>query len=107
MLHSMSLAGLQMVTACHPPCPGELLNKLFVAGSSSLHKEKCQKRVTPGGGGEIWHLSHLLLAFFLPFFYRPSLCLHLAAKRRGLEEIAHAFPSEVGLFLLYSVLAEA
>lgn len=45
--------------------------------------------------------------FFSPLFYRSSLCLHLTAKRRGLEEIAHAFPSEVGLFLLYSVLVEA
>lgn len=68
MLHSMSLAGLQMVTACHPPCPGKLLNEVFEAGSSSLHKEKCQKRITPGGGEEsgIPLISYLL--FFLPFF---------------------------------------
>lgn len=82
MLHSMSLAGLQMVTACHPPCPGELLNQAFEAGSSSLHKEKCQKRVTPGMEEKsgIPLVSYLL--FFLFFFTDPH-CAFTSQQKEG------------------------
>lgn len=83
MSHSVSLSVLQMVTACHPSRPGELLNHMLEAGSSSHQKEKCQKRVAAGSEGEIWHPLSSPTCFFSFLSLQTSIVSHLAAQRRG------------------------
>jgi len=85
-----------MVAACHPPCPGELLNHVLEAHSSSQQKEKRQKRVIAGGEGEIWHPSCLLLVFFfLPFYTNLHYALPASTEQGNPEETACAFASKV------------
>ena len=84
--HSVPLSLLQMVAACHPPCPGELLNHVLEAHSSSQQKEKRQKRVIAGGEGEIWHPSCLLLVFFSFLSIQTSIMPYLPAQSRGTQK---------------------
>lgn len=94
---------LQMVTACHPRCPRELLNHRFEAGSSSHHKEKCQKRVTAGGERESRHPSCLLLVFSLPLSTNFHCASPASTEKGNLKETAYAFCSKVLSFLLHSL----